>query len=404
MKDRMADGNSPDIETHLSKVATTFEEAQHKTPAGSEYHPPKMSRWIKIKATGAVIAGALGAACGIAHVTETRRPASPTPDGLGGAPTDILPNNTEVFTSPTVTLDPIETQTQTPTPTEFAPFTETEIEAADPFDFTTFPELFQKMQDPEFIVHIATGQQKEDYDSFLKAVRIDKGIAKTKGENELDNFYEARDWMEAHPEEVKGKKLELSALEVIELLKQKYPPVWRDTDGTAYGFDLIQAPANPNQQYSSDNIGDIVGENINTERIPFLTVRGKLLGFAEIGGQTLILIDMKNEDGSHVVFPAVINVEKGTTLKKGSKCMTLGGKSSVYTFEEDVDIGPLWTTNRELTWDILNNSIGNKVVIHSLIVYPNGESVTKNGVQIQAFSETLRIQIAGGIDIIKRQP
>jgi hypothetical protein len=327
------------------------------------------------------------AACSMAGPIE----ASKTPTQIANTPTA-----TETYT-PSETPTATATATETQKPTESAPFTEAEVEAASPFDAKTFPERFQKMDDPNYLVN-ATIQEKQDYDAFLKAVRVDKGIAKTTGEAELDNFYEARDWMQAHPDEVKEKQLKIviSSLEWKAMLAQEKIPIWHDTDGSTYGIQGVQLPTAAEQRYSSENLGNIAGfSDIDTERSPFDTAYGKIVGFGEIGGQNVILLDMKDPSGNHIIFPAVIYVGDGFTLEAGSKCIAMNSKNPIFILPTDTEFGPLTTRNRKtVDWKTLYDGVGKMVYINGGY-YADIRSKFGNGAY--CFSPDLNLEIASAI-------
>jgi hypothetical protein len=340
---------------------------------------PKLSRRSFLK--GAAVAGLAFLTGGCAK--EAKPSPSVTPNTPRPSSTEAPPN------TPTVTLE------KTPTPE--APFTPEEVEAASPFDKETFPERFKKMNDPNYLL-TATDKEKEDYDAFLKAVRVDKGIAKTTTGPELQNFNEATDWMKAHPEEVKEKQLKIviSSLEWKAMLAQEKIPIWHDTDGSTYGIQGVQLPTAPEQRYSSENLGNIAGFiDIDTERLPFDTASGKIVGFGEIGGQNVILLDMKGPSGNHIIFPAVIYVENGFTLPAGSKCIAMNSKNPIFILPTDTEFGPLTTRNRKtVDWETLYDSVGKMVYINGGY-YADIRSKFGNGAY--CFSPNLNLEIASAI-------
>jgi hypothetical protein len=343
--------------------------------------------------TVAAAAGLVGV--GSACEVKTPRP-SPTPEGLGGTPTEVLP---------TATATSRATETKTSTPTEKPLFTEAEVEKANPFDLSTWPDRFKTTQEhPE----TATEQQWQDEYNFLLAARENKGIPKTAEYKDhinqnLQSLWNGVKWMQEHPDQVKAEQLKLiiSPVEYRAMIEEpRVITKWRDTDGAAYGgLD----PVNFLQNYGSENIGSILGKDINTKRHPFDTVYGKLAGFGEIGDQNVILIDMKDTDGYHVLFPAVVYVEEGVTLPKGSKFLVEDKNysnkhngSSSFTSTEDISLSPLRSVagGKIVSWGDLYDGFGKMIYIYG--GYGN-EITTIVGTSAKCFSPILNLEIASAI-------
>jgi hypothetical protein len=307
------------------------------------------------------------------------------------------------------------TETKTQTPTEIPLFTEVEVKAASPFDALTFPERFQKMEDPKYRKD-ATAKEQQDYDTWLKTVRADKEIVPKEGHvtnvnPELQSYWNGMVWMQEHPDEVKEKQLKLiiSSPEVKAMYEDRKVPVWHDTDGATYGINGVQLPAAEAYRYNSKNLGSIAGlNNIDSGKFPFGTAYGKLAGFGEIGGQDVILIDIKDKDGYHVLLPVVVYVEKGPTLPKGSPCIVLNkyyadkhGGSSLFTLPKDEELSPLHEDGKFISWKTLYAGLGKEIWVMGGGYM--GELQNETGVvEIHAFSPDLNLEIASIIKIIPK--
>jgi hypothetical protein len=319
---------------------------------------------------------------------------------------EVLPESTQVPAATeiaTETTTATATETKTTIQTEVPLFTETEIEAANPFNESTWPDIFKTTQEhPE----TATEQQWQNEYSFLLAVRENKGISQTAEYKnyinpELQSLWNGIEWMQNNPDKVKSEQLKLiiSPVEYRAMIEEQ-----RRAGG------IPKATPNSIQNWKSDLVSPILGQNINSGRHPFDEVSGKLAGFGTIGEQDVILIDIKDTDGYHVLFPAVIFVEKGPTLPKGSKCLVgdlnysdkHGGNSS-YTLSQDMELDPLGSigTGQNVSWEDLYNSLGRMVIIDGGYGW---QVENKTGISaIKCFSPVLDLEVASAIKVTTQE-
>ena len=310
--------------------------------------------------------------------------------------TEIQQSTQTVFEpSATLTQKIIATETKTPT-VEIRPFTDPEVKAASSFSLSAWPDRLRKpMEHPE----TATQKELDDSFEFLLAVREKDGIPRTTKDKVgplYQSLWNGTKWMEDHPDEVKEKHLllQLHPYEIKAMYEDRKVPVWHDKDDATYGISGVQLPAAEPYQYDSKNIGKIAGLDVDSGRFPFDTAYGKLVGFGEIGGQKVILIDMKDKDGYHVLLPVVV-YKDGVTLPKGSKCLVMnknyadkhGGKA-LFNTPADIRL-------TSVPWDSLYDGLGK-------IVYVQGgysrELQDKFGVAaVYCFSLTLNLEVADSV-------
>jgi hypothetical protein len=317
-----------------------------------------------------------------------------TDSGPALNPLEVLPISTQVpAATETATKTTTATENITATPTEVPLFTEAEVEAANPFDDSTWPDIFKQTQEhPE----TATERAWQDENKFVLAVREKAGIpTAAESNNYIQSLSNAMTWEQTHPDEVKaGKKVTISPVEYREMIKESKNFTKR-----------ISLSLNDLQGYNFENIGPILGQNLDAERRPFDEVSGKLAGFGTIGGQDIILIETEDIDGHNILFPAVIYVEKGSTLPKGSRCVVTDlnysdrhGGDSTYTLQEDIDLPPLKTsgTLKVVLWESLYDTVGKTVTVYG----GYSEAFLKTGIsEIHAFSPVLNLEMASQIYI-----
>jgi hypothetical protein len=349
----------------------------------------RLPLWKKVGMTVAAAAGLVGV--GSACEVKTPRP-SPTP--YREIPTQTWTPTESPTTAATAT------ETKAITPTEIPLFTEAQVEAASPFDDSTWPDRFKNTQlHPE----LATEQAWQDEYQFLLAVRENKGIPKTAEYKthinpELQSLWNGIEWMQNNPDKIKAEQLKLiiSPVEYRAMIEEQ-----RKIGG------LDSLPPKDLQGWNSKFIGPILGrEDIDAERHPFDEISGKLAGFGIIGGQDVVLLDIRDTDGYHVLFPVVVYVENGPTLPKGSKCLVgdmnysdkHGGNSS-YVLPQDMELDPLRSigNGKIVSWEDLYDGPGKTVIIDG----GYGRQVEdKTGISaIKCFSPVLNLEIASAIKI-----
>lgn len=299
-----------------------------------------------------------------------------------------VPAATETATETTTA-----TETKTQTPTEIPLFTEAQVEAASPFDDSTWPDIFKTTQEhPEK----ATEQQWQDEYQFILAVREKAGIPTTiesKNYNpQLQSLSNALTWEQNHPDEVKaGKRVAIAPVEYRAMIEEQ-----RKIGG------IPKETPKSIQNWKSDLIGPILGQEINSGRHPFDKVSGKLAGFGTIGGENVLLIDIEDTDGYHILFPVVVYVGTGPKLPKGSKCLVLdtnysnkhNGNSS-YILPKDEELSPLTenVTGKIVSWEDLYAGLGKMIIIQGGGYM--GELQNKTGVpNVYGFSPELNLEMA----------
>jgi hypothetical protein len=334
-----------------------------------------------------LIALTLGFAAGLTGCSgEAKTPISPstTPssEGLGGTPTEVLPTATAA---------------KTKTPTDKPLFTDAEVESANPFDDSTWPDRFKQTQEhPE----LATEQQWQDEYQFLLAVRENKGIAKTAEfkdhiNPQLQSLWNAVKWMQEHPDEVKiGElKLILSPVEYRAMIEES-----RNIEG------LLPLPPNDFQGWNSEYVGPILGrDDIDSQRHPFDSVIGELAGIGTIGEQNVILIDIRGTNGYHILFPAIVYIGDGPTLTKGSRCLTEDtSRDPVFVIPKDVKLPPLEVDGGAgfISWKDLYDGLGKIIRIFGGY---GAEIRNIFGQSAKCFSPDLNLEMAHSAQITNQQ-
>jgi len=307
----------------------------------------------------------------------------------------VLPTLTPVLVA-TETATKTATITKTATATEVPLFSEAEVEKANPFDDSNWVYRFKTTQvNPEK----ATEQEWQDEYQFVLAVREKTGIPTTtenKDRNpQLQSLWNVTIWEQSHLDEVKaGKKAAITPLEYRAMIKES-------KNIGKYG----SLPPNDFMGWNYKNIGPILGQDIDAERLPFDYISGKLAGFGTIGGQDVLLIDTEDKYGHEILFPIVVYVEKGPTLPKGLKCIVTNlsysnrhGGDSTFTLKYDTELGPLIenVTGKVITWEYLYEAFGKEVEITGGGYMP--ELSRKTGVpETHGFSLGLNLEIASWI-------
>jgi hypothetical protein len=176
--------------------------------------------------------------------------------------------------------------------------------------------------------------------------------------------------------------------------EQRKITLWHDKDGATYG-GTRPMPKKSIQGWNPEYLGSILGRNdIDSERHPFESIYGKLAGFGTIGEQNVILIDMRDKDGYHVLLPAVV-YKDGVTLVKGTKCLV-----GDMNYSNKHDGNPLFILPEdiELTSVPWNNLFDKS----KKIVYVQGgygsQLANKFGIPaIFCFSPTLNLEMADAV-------
>lgn len=344
---------------------------------------PKMTRgeFLRWAVTGA--GAAFLTACGVKVEGTPTTPFNPTE-----TPTSVPSETSTPTASATVT------EAKTATPTEKPLFTEEEVKAGSSFDLSNWPERFKKpMEHPE----TATEQEWQDSFQYLLAVREKDEIPKTAEYKDhinttLQSLWNGAKWMQEHPDEVKEKHLKLiiSPVEYRAMIQ-----------GSNKSEEADSLPPKDLQGWNSEYIGPILGQSIDAERHPFDKVSGKLAGFGTIGGQDVILIDMRDKDGYHVLFPVVVYIGNGPTLPKGSKClvedMNYSNKhngSPLFVLPKDEELSPLVenVTGKVVSWEDLCAGLGKMIVLQGGGYM--GELQNKTGVSsVYGFSPGLNLEM-----------
>jgi hypothetical protein len=394
-KEMSIDGGSTEIGGSNATPKVPEWRDQGKDTIHKSIAPPRPKMGWRAKAGMTAAAGftAVLTACGVIGEAKTPNSSiSPTPEGLGGTPTDVLPSATKTTTA---------TETKTATPTEIPIFTEVEIKAMNPFDtsenLVSWPERFAQTQlHPE----LATDKEWQDEYQFVLAGREDKGILRTaanwNGNPMLQSLHNGLDWEADNIDEMKNKNFRIAITPVEKRVMIE----------DARKFGNLATTDKSVQTYKSEILGPILGRGgINSRRRPFDEVSGKL-GLGTIGRQDQLLVDIKDTtDGYHILFSVTVYVGKGIALPKESKCLVANksysnahGGSSIYILSRDVELDPLREGRalKTIDWEYLYAALGKEVVIAGGGYM--GELQNKIGVSdIYCFSPDLNLEIANRI-------
>jgi hypothetical protein len=296
--------------------------------------------------------------------------------------------------SPSLTLPKAATATNTALPTVTPLFSIFEVESASSFDISTWPERFHGTQlHPEK----ATELEWQEEFQFLLAVREKAGISETASyaehiNSQLPSLWNCARWQQDHLDEVKARNMcVISPVEYRAMIEETRTfKIWHDKDGATYGG---LEPVSDIQNYSSEFIGPILGQDISTQRHTLSDVYGKLAGFGTIGEQNVILIDMKDKDGYHVLLPVVV-YKDGITLVKGTKCLVIDMNysnrhdgSPLFILPTDVELPP------DVSWNPLLDGLGRIFYVqggYSVQLYDKF-----NISSIHCFTPTLNLEMAG---------
>jgi hypothetical protein len=252
-----------------------------------------------------------------------------------------------------------QTPTETITPTEVPLFTDAEVEAADPFDLSTFPSRIIEIEEHPEKATYAEWQSAHD---FIVAVRGKKGISPIVEysnrirSSELGSLCNFIKYIQGDLKNTR-EKMEKTVFSPIEMKL-----MWEDNtridswyakgiDNRFYdfGFDTGITPyleGDRTRYYEPENIGPIMGkDDIHPNRPPYISVGGNFAAIGTFVGRDFALIDIVSKDGFHRLFPVMVSFEP-ITLPKGSKCIsTTSNSDPIYILPAEISLEGITTGN-----------------------------------------------------------